>query len=340
MDQFDVIIIGSGPGGYIAAVRSAQLGFKTAIIEKYKTLGGTCLNVGCIPSKALLDSSEHYFKAAHDFKEHGIELDNLKVNLDQMIKRKQAVVDQTTSGVEYLMKKNEITTYIGLGSFVDKETVNVKTTDGDVTIKGKHIVIATGSKPNFFPGMEPDKDRIITSTEALNLKEVPKKMIVVGSGAIGIEFAYFYNSMGTEVTIVEYLPSVVPVEDDEISKQLDENELDQIGNFFSGSLFGIAAFFGLIILLIKTIKKREAFGLKNIIAGIALGIPNYFSIVFLIKALQTEGFESSTLFTINNVGIVIVSTLVGILLFKEQFSLKNKIGIVLAIVGIVIVALA
>jgi dihydrolipoamide dehydrogenase len=193
---------------------------KTAIIEKYNTLGGTCLNVGCIPSKALLDSSEHYFKAAHEFKDHGIDLKDLKVNLPQMIKRKAEVVDQTTKGIDFLMKKNDITVLHGVGSFVDKETVKVKSDDDEKEIKAKRIVIATGSKPNYFPGMEPDKERIITSTEALELKEVPKKMVVVGGGVIGLELGSVYARLGTEVTVVEFTDSIIPTMDRTLGKEL------------------------------------------------------------------------------------------------------------------------
>ncbi|MFT6996886.1 MAG: dihydrolipoamide dehydrogenase [Cryomorphaceae bacterium] len=220
MDQYDVVIIGSGPGGYVCAIRCAQLGMKTAIIEKYSTLGGTCLNVGCIPSKALLDSSEHYFKALHEFAEHGIELKDLKVNLPQMIKRKAEVVDQTTKGIDFLMKKNDITVLHGMGSFIDKETVKVSSDEGDKEIKAKRIVIATGSKPNFFPGMEPDKDRIITSTEALELLEVPKKMVVVGGGVIGLELGSVYARIGSEVTVVEFTDGIISTMDRTLGKEL------------------------------------------------------------------------------------------------------------------------
>ncbi len=221
MDQYDVIVIGSA-GGYVCAIRAAQLGFKTAIIEKYDTLGGTCLNVGCIPSKAMLDSSEHYFKAAHEFEEHGIGLKDLKVDLAQMIKRKNSVVEQTTKGIDFLMKKNEITVLHGMGSFVDKETVKVSGSEGDTTIKGKNIVIATGSKPNYFPGMEPDKDRIITSTEALELKEIPAKMIIVGGGVIGLELGSVYGRMGSEITVLEFLDTIIPTMDKSLSKELQK----------------------------------------------------------------------------------------------------------------------
>ena len=220
MNSYDVIIIGSGPGGYVAAIRCAQLGMKTAIIEKYPTLGGTCLNVGCIPSKALLDSSEHFNNAKHTFGEHGIELKDLKANLKQMIQRKNDVVSQTCAGVKFLMDKNKIDVHIGLGSFIDKNNVKVTAEDGKETkIQGKNIIIATGSKPNYFPGMEPDKKRIITSTEALDLKEIPKKMLVIGGGVIGLELGSVYGRLGTEIEVIENSPSILSAMDGAIGKE-------------------------------------------------------------------------------------------------------------------------
>src|ERR1041385_506132 len=168
MEKFDVVVIGSGPGGYIAAIRCAQLGMKTAIIEKYSVLGGTCLNVGCIPSKALLDSSEHYHNANSNFKDHGIEVEKMKLNFRQMISRKNEVVKQTTSGISYLMKKNKVTVYTGTGSFIDKNTISIVSGDTKNSITAKNIIIATGSKPSSLPGITIDKKRIITSTEALS----------------------------------------------------------------------------------------------------------------------------------------------------------------------------
>ena len=220
MNSYDVIIIGSGPGGYVAAIRCAQLGMKTAIIEKYPTLGGTCLNVGCIPSKALLDSSEHFNNAKHTFGEHGIELKDLKANLKQMIQRKNDVVSQTCAGVKFLMDKNKIDVHIGLGSFIDKNNLKVTAEDGKETkIQGKNIIIATGSKPNYFPGMEPDKKRIITSTEALDLKEIPKKMLVIGGGVIGLELGSVYGRLGTEIEVIENSPSILSAMDGAIGKE-------------------------------------------------------------------------------------------------------------------------
>jgi len=220
MISYDVIIIGSGPGGYVAAIRCAQLGMKTAIIEKYATLGGTCLNVGCIPSKALLDSSEHFNNAKHTFGEHGIELKDLKANLKQMIQRKNDVVSQTCAGVKFLMDKNKIDVHLGLGSFIDKNNVKVKAADGKETkIQGKNIIIATGSKPNYFPGMEPDKKRIITSTEALDLKEIPKKMLIIGGGVIGLELGSVYGRLGSEIELIENSPSILSAMDGAIGKE-------------------------------------------------------------------------------------------------------------------------
>ena len=221
--EYDVIIIGSGPGGYTGAIRCAQLGLKTAIIEKYPTLGGTCLNVGCIPSKALLDSSEHFYNAAHTFAEHGIDLDNLRVDLPQMIKRKQEVVDQTTKGVAFLMKKNKIDTFYGVGSFVDPHTIKiVKNEGGEETIKGKNIVIATGSKPLSFPSMPIDKKRVITSTEALTLTEVPKHLIIIGAGVIGAELGSVYARLGAKVSFVEFFDSMIPTMDKTMGKELQK----------------------------------------------------------------------------------------------------------------------
>lgn len=222
--QYDVIVIGSGPGGYVAAIRCAQLGMKTAIIEKYATFGGTCLNVGCIPSKALLDSSEHYYNASHTFSQHGIELKNLKVNLPQMIKRKNEVVEQTTAGITFLMKKNKITTYQGIGSFINKNTILIKKPDGaEETIEGKNVVIATGSKPTELPFLKTDGKRIITSTEALNLKDVPKHLILIGGGVIGLELGSVYARLGAKVTVVEFMDAIIPTMDKTLGKELQKS---------------------------------------------------------------------------------------------------------------------
>ena len=218
METFDVVVIGSGPGGYVSALRCAQLGLKTALIEKYNTLGGTCLNVGCIPSKALLDSSEHFHNAQHNFAAHGIELKGLKANLAQMISRKNEVVSQTCAGVKFLMDKNKIAVFHGVGRFVDAHTVEV-IGEQSTQLSAKNIIIATGSKPNYFPGMEPDKKRIITSTEALNMPEIPKKMLVIGGGVIGLELGSVYARLGTAVEVIEFAPSILPTMDAGIGKE-------------------------------------------------------------------------------------------------------------------------
>jgi dihydrolipoamide dehydrogenase len=220
--KYDVTVIGSGPGGYVAAIRCAQLGMKTALVEKYNTLGGTCLNVGCIPSKALLDSSEHYYNAKNHFKEHGIDLTNLKVNLKQMIKRKGEVVKQTVGGIDYLMKKNKIDVFHGLGSFVDRHTIAVKGNEEDQKIETEKVIIATGSKPANLPFIKLDKKRVITSTEALELKTVPKHMIVIGGGVIGVELGSVYARLGAKVSVVEFLDNLIPTMDKTLGKELQK----------------------------------------------------------------------------------------------------------------------
>jgi dihydrolipoamide dehydrogenase len=219
--QYNVTVIGSGPGGYVAAIRCAQLGFKTAIVEKYDTLGGTCLNVGCIPSKALLDSSEHFINAKEHFKEHGIDIPAPKVNIKQMIKRKEDVVKSNVDGIAFLMKKNKIDVLKGTASFVDKNTIQVKSSDGkEVKITTERVIIATGSKPTPLPFAPFDKKRIISSTEALTLKEVPTHLIVVGGGIIGMEMGSVFARLGSRVTIVEFLDSLIPTMDGTMGKEL------------------------------------------------------------------------------------------------------------------------
>lgn len=230
MDKFDVAIIGSGPGGYVAAIRCAQLGMKTAIIEKYATLGGTCLNVGCIPSKALLDSSEHFHNAHKNFADHGIEIDTPKVNFEQMVARKQGVVDQTTGGIQFLMDKNKITVFEGLGSFVDEHTIAIKGEE-EQKIEAKNIIIATGSKPTELPFAKFDKERIISSTEALKLSEVPSKMLVIGAGIIGLELGSVYARLGAEVQVIEYLDRSIPTFDGAMSKEITKS-LKKLGMKF------------------------------------------------------------------------------------------------------------
>src|SRR5436190_900781 len=221
MSSFDVVIIGSGPGGYVSAIRCAQLGFKTAIIEKYPTMGGTCLNVGCIPSKALLASSHHYAEIKH-FADHGIEINGeVKVNLEKMIARKQTVVEQTSGGINFLMSKNNVTVFEGVGSFVDATHIAVTKADGtSETIEAKNTIIATGSKPSSLPFIKIDKERIITSTEALKLKEVPKHLVIIGGGVIGIELGQVYLRLGAQVSVVEFMDRIIPGMDGALSKEL------------------------------------------------------------------------------------------------------------------------
>lgn len=221
MSQFDVTIIGSGPGGYVAAIRCAQLGFKTALIEKYSTLGGTCLNVGCIPSKALLDSSEHFYNAKHTFADHGIIIDEPKADLARMIARKNEVVDVTTKGIDFLMTKNKIEVFTGMGSFESATKIKVAKSDGtSENIDSKYVIIATGSKPANLPFIKVDKERVITSTEALELKEIPKHLVVIGGGVIGLELGSVYKRLGSEVTVVEFLDKIIAGMDGALSKEL------------------------------------------------------------------------------------------------------------------------
>ena len=224
MKSYDVVVIGSGPGGYVAAIRCAQLGMKTAIIEKYPTLGGTCLNVGCIPSKALLSSTHHYEEATKHFQDHGIEISGqIKFSLEKMIARKQAVVDQTTGGIDFLMKKNNIEVYHGLGAFKDATHITVTKNEGETeTIQAKNTIIATGSKPSNLPFINIDKERIITSTEALKLKEVPKHLIIIGGGVIGLELGQVYYRLGAQVTVIEYMDRILPTMDASLSKELSK----------------------------------------------------------------------------------------------------------------------
>ncbi|MFT7442264.1 MAG: dihydrolipoamide dehydrogenase [Maribacter sp.] len=221
--KYDIIVIGSGPGGYIAAIRASQLGKKVAIIEKYATLGGTCLNVGCIPSKALLDSSHHYYDAVHHFEEHGISIQKPSFDFTKMVERKANVVETTTGGIKYLMDKNDIAVFEGLGSFEDATHIKVSKNDGSSeVIEGTNIIIATGSKPSTLPFISIDKERIITSTEALKLPEVPKHLIVIGGGVIGLELGSVYSRLGAEVTVVEYMDKIVPGMDADVSKELQK----------------------------------------------------------------------------------------------------------------------
>ena len=234
MNSYDVAVIGSGPGGYVAAIRCAQLGMKTVLIEKYSTLGGTCLNVGCIPSKALLDSSHHYDDALKHFDNHGIEITgDVKISLEKMIARKDTVVSQTTAGIDFLMKKNKIEVINGMGSFKDATHVLISKEDGtSEEIEAKSTIIATGSKPSSLPFITLDKERIITSTEALKLKEIPKHLVIIGGGVIGLELGQVYRRLGAEVSVIEYMDRIIPTMDKSQSKELAKTFKKQGVKFF------------------------------------------------------------------------------------------------------------
>ncbi len=217
--MYDLVVIGSGPGGYIAAIRAAQLGMKVACVERYATYGGTCLNVGCIPSKAMLESSERYHEVKHSYDDHGIEVSAVSLNLAKMLDRKNGVVEASTNGINYLFNKNGIDGLRGHGSFVDKNTIKITKDDGtSETIQAKRTIIATGSKPVSLPSITIDKDRIIDSTGALELTEVPEHLIVIGAGVIGLELGSVWARLGAKVTVLEYMPKILAGADDEVSK--------------------------------------------------------------------------------------------------------------------------
>ncbi len=271
MSNYDITIIGSGPGGYVAAIRCAQLGMKTAIIEKYKTLGGTCLNVGCIPSKTLLDSSEHFHNANNNFSEHGIDVKGIKANIKQMIQRKDKVVSQTCDGVKFLMEKNNIDVYTGIGSIVDKNSVKIEQNNTQQTLNTKNIIIATGSKPNFFPGMKPDKKRIITSTEALNMKEIPKKMLIIGGGVIGLELGSVFARLGTQIEVVEFANTIIPSMDKTMSKELSKVLKKEGFKFYTEHKVQKVTNTGKEVNLIALNKKNEEISLKADYCLVAVG---------------------------------------------------------------------
>ena len=276
--KYDVIVIGSGPGGYISAVRASQLGLKAAIIEKYATMGGTCLNVGCIPSKALLDSSHHYYDAVKHFEEHGILIDPPKIDFTKMIDRKATVVEQTTGGIKYLMDKNNIDVFEGMGSFVDATHVKITKNNGsDETIEGTNIIIATGSKPASLPFIELDKDRIITSTEALKLPEIPKHLVVIGGGVIGLELGSVYKRLGAEVSVIEYMDKIVPGMDADVSKELQKVLKKQGVKFFTKHAVNDVQRNGEEITVKATNKKGEEIAFKGDYCLVSVGRKAYTS---------------------------------------------------------------
>ena len=274
--KFDVVVIGSGPGGYVAAIRCAQLGLKTAIIERYNTLGGTCLNVGCIPSKALLDSSEHFHNASHNFAAHGIKLNGLNVDMPQMINRKNEVVSQNVSGIDYLMKKNKIQVFHGHGSFKDANTIHIKGETNDQEIQGDKIIIATGSKPIVPPAFNYDKNRVITSTEALNITKVPKRMVIIGGGVIGLELGSVYARLGTEVEVVEYMDRLIAGMDKDLGKEL-ARVLKKIGIKFhlKHKVIGVKANKTGVVVDVQKRDSEESFNLKADYCLVAIGRKPY-----------------------------------------------------------------
>ena len=233
MERFDLVVIGSGPGGYVAAVRASQLGLKTACIEKYEPLGGTCLNVGCIPSKALLDSSELYHQACSKFQNHGIEIDGIKLDFAKMLYRKDNVVSSICDGVKFLFKKHKVTRIFGTASFVDAQTIRVVKQDHSRTeYHADHVIIATGSKPAELPFMKYDGTHVLSSTHALSLEKLPKAMIVIGGGSIGLELGSVYSRLGTEVSVIESCKRILPRMDNEVGTTMQRILKKQGLNFF------------------------------------------------------------------------------------------------------------
>jgi len=233
-EQFDLAIIGGGPGGYVAAIKAAQLGMKVVCIEKRGALGGTCLNVGCIPSKALLYSSELYEKAKHEYASHGIKLTKVELDLVTMMKRKEDVTSGLNKGIEGLLKKNKVTYLQGFASFINSTSLKVKNNNDEQQVIAKNIIIATGSEIMSLPGIEIDEEKIVSSTGALSLKSVPKKLVVIGGGVIGLELGSVWRRLGAEVTVVEYLDRIVPGMDLEIAKQFQKSMEKQGIKFLLG----------------------------------------------------------------------------------------------------------
>ncbi len=271
MNSFDVVVIGSGPGGYVAAIRCAQLGLNTAIVEKYSNLGGTCLNVGCIPSKALLASSHHVEEIAH-FAEHGIEVGDVKFDLQKMIERKQSVVDQTCAGVKFLMDKNKISVFEGVGSFESATSIKITKKDGThEVIEAKNTIIATGSKPSTLPFITIDKERIITSTEALKLKEVPKHLVIIGGGVIGLELGQVYLRLGAQVSVVEFADRILPTMDGAVSKELTKVLKKQGMKFYTSHKVQKVERNGDVVIVEAENAKGEIITLESDYALVAVG---------------------------------------------------------------------
>ena len=270
MKSYDIIVIGSGPGGYVTAIRASQLGFKTAIIEK-ESLGGVCLNWGCIPTKALIKSAQvfDYLKHANDY---GLKIENYTKDFDAVINRSRNVASGMSKGVNFLMKKNKIDVISGYGKIKSGKKVEVKKDDGEIIdLQGKNIIIATGSKSRILPSLPQDGKKIIGYREAMTLDSQPKKIIIVGSGAIGIEFAYFYNTMGSEVTIIEYQDRIVPQEDKEISKALETIfKKNGIKVFTSSELINSKTKGKTVTAIIKTAKKEQILNADIILSAVGV----------------------------------------------------------------------
>ena len=230
MNSFDLVVIGGGPGGYVCAIRAAQLGLKTACIESRGALGGTCLNIGCIPSKSLLNLSENFHKAKKDFNQQGIEIEGIKLNIDKMMANKNKSIQVLTKGVEFLFKKNKVTYIKGKGVLFSKEDIIVYDNNKKTNYKAKNIVIATGSEVTSLPGIKIDEKNIISSTGALSLKKVPKKLAVIGGGYIGLEMGSVWSRLGSEVTVIEYLDYITPGMDREISDEFQKIYLNKVLN--------------------------------------------------------------------------------------------------------------
>lgn len=270
--EYDVVVIGSGPGGYVCAIRCAQLGLKTAIVEKYSTLGGTCLNVGCIPSKAWLDSSERYHETVHSHADHGIKVSKVELDFKKMRDRVRAVVNDNVGGISYLMKKNKIDVHQGLGSFKSAHEVLIKGEKSETVISGKNIVIATGSKPSTLPGIEIDKKTVITSTEALFLENQPKSMVVIGGGVIGCEMASVYARLGTKVTIVEYADNLIGTMDKDLGKVLSKVfKKDGIEILTGHAVSSAKGAKGKAVIVAKNLKKSEEIKIEAEICLVAVG---------------------------------------------------------------------
>lgn len=278
--KYDLVIIGSGPGGYVAAIRASQLGMKTALIEKYPTLGGTCLNVGCIPSKALLDSSEHFHQAQHQFAAHGIGLKSLSMDFSQMISRKDEVVKQTCDGVAFLMKKNAVDVHYGTGSFVDATHIKVTGADGnDVVLETTNVIIATGSKPVTPASMQYDKQRVITSTEALSLPKLPDHMVIIGAGVIGLELGSVYARLGTKVEVVEYMDRILPGMDTDVARELTR----------SLKKLGITFHLGHEVLSVKGSKTKAKVEMKPRSGGDAVTLDTDYCLIAIGRRPYTDG---------------------------------------------------